>query len=510
MLTVDGKVIQSGELPLPEVAPQTACEIQIPFELKNDLFDAWLEIRFTLVKDTLWAKVGHEVAWGQMRVDSGQWAVICSRSPHPNPLGEGTVVVAGEVQGQIVVTASEVQVVFNRESGRLASLQHNGRELIHQPPALNFWRAPTDNDTGTYGRERMMFVWKDAGLNRLQETVDRVSVEQVSEEQVRVEVHSSISPQPAPGRSLWWDWWLNQFQLVLTQIWNEGDLSQLAHELDLDYSSLNGRSKSQRVRVLLDTCNSDGKGYQLLQVIARWLDKTDADVFESFKHRLARLRGLNEGEFEHEFRLRDDFHVECKTLYEVNASGEIWIVTHLQPVGEIPVLPRIGYLLALPAEYGEFWWYGRGPLETYPDRQHGMRMGLFHGSVDEQFIPYGRPQETGNKTSVRWAACVNQDGYGLLAYSDEPLNAGALHYTAQDLEAARHPVDLIRREEIYLTLDFRHAGLGNASCGPGTLPQYTIPLKAETYRLCLRPVMPNDKIPSSHGDTETQRRNKSP
>jgi hypothetical protein len=269
-------------------------------------------------------------------------------------------------------------------------------------------------------------------------------------------------------------------------------MTQLAHELDVDYASLNGKIKSQRVRAFLDACNMNSKEYQLLQVIGRWLDKTDADVFDSFKRRLERVRNLNEQEFEHEFRLRDDFYIVCKTVYEVNANGEIWIETHLNPVGEIPVLPRIGYLLALPTEYNEFWWHGRGPLETYPDRQHGMRMGIFHGSVDEQFIAYGRPQETGNKTSVRWAACVNQSGYGLLAYSDESLNVGALHYTAQDLEAARHPVDLIRRDEIYLTLDFRHAGLGNASCGPGTLPQYTILSAAETYRLCLRPVTPNE------------------
>jgi beta-galactosidase len=115
-----------------------------------------------------------------------------------------------------------------------------------------------------------------------------------------------------------------------------------------------------------------------------------------------------------------------------------------------------------------------------------MRMGVFHGNVDEQFIPYGRPQETGNKTSVQWAACVNQNGYGLLAYSPESLNAGTLHYTAQDLESAHHPIDLMRRDDTSLTLDFRHAGLGNASCGPGTLPQYVIQPEVGEYRLCLR------------------------
>lgn len=479
-LTSNGVVIQAGELNLFDLAPQEIWETEVPFTLdENITADAWLEVRFTLAQDTLWAKAGHEVSWTQFEIQQFK-----GMNP-PLPAGEGLGV--RESHDAIIISTSNLQVAFNRASGKLTSLQCDGHELIHQPPALNFWRAPTDNDIGTYGRERMMFAWKDAGLNRLQETAERVTVEQMRAEQARVEVHSRIAPRPAQGRSLWWDWWLNQFQLVLTQIWNEADLTQLAHELGVDYSSLTGRLKSLRVRALLEVCNGSGKGYPLLQVVGRWLDKTDADVFESVKHRLKRLRGLNEKEFEHEFRLRDDFHIECRTVYEINASGEIWIETHLNPVGEMPVLPRIGYLLALPAEFDEFWWHGRGALETYPDRQHGMRMGVFHGSVDEQFIPYGRPQETGNKTSVRWAACVNQNGYGLLAYSDEPLNAGALHYTAQDLETARHPVDLIRRDEIYLTLDFRHAGLGNASCGPGTLPQYTIPPKAETFRLCLRP-----------------------
>ncbi|MCC6567935.1 MAG: DUF4981 domain-containing protein [Anaerolineales bacterium] len=494
-LTADGQAIQSGELPLPELMPQAACEIKVPFELKDDSSDAWLEVRFTLAKDSHWAQAGHEVSWAQFEIQQFK-----GMNP-PLPQGEGIGV--RESRDSIIISTSNLQAIFNRASGRLTSLQHGGHELIHQPPALNFWRAPTDNDIGTYGRERMMFAWKDAGLNRLEETTERVTVEQVNKEKARVDVHSRISPRPASERSMWWAWWLNQFQLVLTQIWNESDLSQLARELGADYASMTGGIKSQRVRSLLDACDANGKGYQLLHVIGGWLDKTDADVFESVKHRLARLRGLSEGEFEHEFRLRDNFHIECKTTYEVNANGEIYIETHLNPVGELPVLPRIGYLLALPAEYNEFYWHGRGPLETYPDRQHGMRMGVFHGSVDEQFIPYGRPQETGNKTSARWAACVNQHGFGLLAYGDDPLNVGALHYTAQDLETARHPIDLIRRDEIYLTLDFRHAGLGNASCGPGTLPQYTIPPEAGMYRLCLKAVQMNDKMLLT---TETQRR----
>ena len=489
-LTIDGNVIQSGVLDVASLEPQSSLDVKTPFVLTEDLSDAWLEIHFTLAHDISWAKAGHEVGWEQVTVGSEQLSVVSGVRPHPSPLPrvEGIAVKVSEVQDQIVVTTLSAQIIFTHENGKLTSLQHHGRELIAVPPRLNFWRAPTDNDIGTYGRERMMFTWKDAGLNRLEESVQSVRVEQPDEKIVRVHVQSNIAPRPVEGRSLWWNWLLDQLALVLTQTWNEQELSQIADELGITYAELAGGKKWQRVRELLDACDKKGSGYQSLQVIGRWLDQTDPDVFDSLKCRLERLRSLDEKQFEHEFRLRDNFHFECKTEYEVSADSEIRITTRIMPIGEVPVLPRIGYLLAMPAEYNEFWWHGRGQVETYPDRQQGMRTGIFHGSVDEQFIPYGRPQEAGNKTSVRWAACVNQEGYGLLAYSPESINAGALHYTAHDLESARHPVDLIRRNETYLTFDFRHAGLGNASCGPGTLPQYVIRPEASEYRLCLRAV----------------------
>lgn len=499
-LTTGGAAIQSGGLDIASIEPQSSMDVKVPFALVNEVSSARLEIRLMLARDTLWAKAGHEVGWEQVevegvkgrdwRVESGKWKAVG---------GLSSTVKVSEIQDQIIVSTLDAQIVFHRESGRLTSLQQDGREFISMPPRLNFWRAPTDNDIGTYGRERMMFTWKDAGLNRLEEKIQSVRWEQTEASQMRVRVQSSIAPRRAEGRSLWWNWLLNQLALVLTQTWNEQELSRIADELGVKYSELAGAKKWQRVKELLEVCDKSGNGYRSLQVIGRWLDQTDPDVFESVKHRLTRLRSLDEKQFEHEFRLRDDFHFDCETEYAVSADSEIQIATRIAPVGEVAALPRIGYLLALPAEYDEFWWYGRGPLETYPDRQQGMRMGVFHGKVDEQFIPYGRPQETGNKSSARWAACVNRDGYGLLAYSPEPLNAGALHYTAQDLESARHPVDLVRRPEVFLTLDFRHAGLGNASCGPGTLPQYVLQPAVGEYRLCLRVISSKDSILSHRG-----------
>lgn len=165
----------------------------------------------------------------------------------------------------------------------------------------------------------------------------------------------------------------------------------------------------------------------------------------------------------------------------------------IKPEGHVPNLPRMGLQWAMPRQYEHFWWQGRGPLESYPDRKQGMRLGLYHGLVDEQGTAYGRPQENGNKTDVSWAACLNAEGEGLCV-SGKNLNVSAHRYTAADVEGARHIHELKYRDEIILTVDFLHAGLGNASCGPGVLPQYTIPPHEAAFSLRLRPVRAGESL----------------
>ena len=68
------------------------------------------------------------------------------------------------------------------------------------------------------------------------------------------------------------------------------------------------------------------------------------------------------------------------------------------------------------------------------------------------------------------------------------LEVSAHHFTTEDLTQARHTYELQRREEITLNLDYRQSGLGGASCGPGTLPQYLIQPQPVAYRVRLRPI----------------------
>jgi beta-galactosidase len=176
--------------------------------------------------------------------------------------------------------------------------------------------------------------------------------------------------------------------------------------------------------------------------------------------------------------------VDCMASYTIYGSGEVVIDCDVRPDADLPRLPRIGMELAVPTELERFTWYGRGPHENYIDRNENAFVGLYGGSVEEQYVPYIYPQENGNKTDVRWVAVHSDGGRGMLATGSVPLEVSAHYFTSHDLTIAKHTCDLKKRDFITLHLDYRQTGLGGASCGPDTLPQYQ--LRPEPVRFALR------------------------
>lgn len=147
-------------------------------------------------------------------------------------------------------------------------------------------------------------------------------------------------------------------------------------------------------------------------------------------------------------------------------SGEIRVSSTLTPgKAELPELPRFGMQTTLTPGYNRVTWYGKGPQETYWDRQDA-RVGVYSGSVAEQyFASYVKPQESGNKEDVRWIALTDQRGRGLLAIGEPRLSANAIPYTAEDLFVARdkdnvYPYQLSNRDTVVLNLDWHQRGLG--------------------------------------------------
>ena len=196
-------------------------------------------------------------------------------------------------------------------------------------------------------------------------------------------------------------------------------------------------------------------------------------------------------------RFTSEFTLAAKSLrpaftavasYTVRSDGDILLEQSLIPADELPPLPRVGVQLVLDGRLNHMEWYGRGPHENYVDRKESAPVGRYRGTVQEQYVPYVRPQEFGAKSDCRWAALTDRRGIGLLASGQPLLIVTAHHYSPENLTAARHTFDLVRKNRTYLYLDYRHCGLGSASCGPGPLAEYLIEPKPMRFQLRLRPV----------------------
>ncbi|MFF7948422.1 glycoside hydrolase family 2 TIM barrel-domain containing protein [Streptomyces griseorubiginosus] len=177
------------------------------------------------------------------------------------------------------------------------------------------------------------------------------------------------------------------------------------------------------------------------------------------------------------------------TTYTVFGNGEIKVDNTLHPgASSLPYIPEVGTILFLPRALDRLHWFGRGPEENHWDRNDGTDVGLWSGTVAEQWTPYIRPQENGNKTDVRWAALTGRDGVGLLVSGEPLLEVNASHFTPEDLSnGVRHEYQLTPRDAVVLRVNHRQMGVGgDNSWGAHTHDEYKLFADrdyAYTYRL---------------------------
>ena len=160
--------------------------------------------------------------------------------------------------------------------------------------------------------------------------------------------------------------------------------------------------------------------------------------------------------------------------YTILPDGHIFLDITIDADPSLPPLPRVGLTFTLRPEYEQFTYFGKGPHETYWDRQAAV-IGRYTNRVQDEYVPYIMPQAHGNHTAVRWLTLTNPtDGFGLRVVGATPFEASASHFTDADLTAALHTYDLDPRPEVILNLDLAQAALGSASCGPPTLEKYLL------------------------------------
>lgn len=176
--------------------------------------------------------------------------------------------------------------------------------------------------------------------------------------------------------------------------------------------------------------------------------------------------------------------IKTTSVYTVSSDGTIDLKTSFLPQGVLPELPRLGVVFCLAPAYDTFTWYGRGPQDNYPDRKTSAAIGLWKGTVAEQYVHYPRPQDSGNKEEVRYLLLTDKQNKGIRVDAvGEVFSASALHYTASDLYKTTHDCDLKPRAEVILNLDAAVLGLGNSSCGPGVLKKYAVEKKEHTLHV---------------------------
>ena len=141
---------------------------------------------------------------------------------------------------------------------------------------------------------------------------------------------------------------------------------------------------------------------------------------------------------------------------------------------------RVGTTFQLDKSYNKLEYFGTGPQETYPDRKIAP-VGRYSSEVFAQYVPYVHPQENGGHAGVRWFALADKNGHTIRIALDQPRQVSVNPFSAHELTNATHDVELSQGDFITVTLDAAHRGVGTASCGPDTLPQYLVKPGLHSY-----------------------------
>lgn len=165
---------------------------------------------------------------------------------------------------------------------------------------------------------------------------------------------------------------------------------------------------------------------------------------------------------------------KCQVFYTVFGDGTIETKLMYDPVEGLPDMPEFGMMFWFNADYDNLTWYGMGPDETYADRRHGAKLGIYSNKVADNMAKYLVPQECGNKVGVRYARLVDAKGRGILFEGDE-LSFSALPYTPHELENAAHVYELPQVHHTIVRVALAQMGVGgDDSWGSLVHPEYHI------------------------------------
>jgi beta-galactosidase len=198
-----------------------------------------------------------------------------------------------------------------------------------------------------------------------------------------------------------------------------------------------------------------------------------------------------------------------KSTYTVYGSGDVVVDNQFNMTQkDLPEIVRMGMNLQMPRNFDQMSWLGRGPQESYWDRKNSAFVGLYKGSVADQYWAYLRPQENGNKTDVRWTTITDQSGNGLFFAGMPLLEVSAHHNLLIDFESMertdgrqrdgdvvvnRHINDVKPRDLTSVNIDYKQMGVGgDDSWGARTHDQYRLTNTKYNYSFRIRAIASGD------------------
>lgn len=435
-LSESGTTLEEGSLGRLGVPPGESRVVRIPFEgpdAPRPGHRYWLDLSFVVAEELPWSPAGHELAWEQLPLPLAGPA-------HPAVDVASLPPLELESSGPVhIVRGDGFEMSFDGEEGRLASLVRDGRHVLRRGPAINLWRAPTDNDRGAgpvFGSPYAS-IWRANGLDDL--TLEDVELQ---------------ARQDSPGR---------------VQVDMAGVLRGQASVFDVTVSyDVVGTGD-----VMVEQTTV---ARRRLSPLWRWAVTSFAAVWAVLGVVFLVRRGK---------AFRRWWSLALLGLFGLLTFGVVLYGTRHYTSAD--PLPRVGSELLLDRSFDRLEWYGRGPHESYADRKTGARMGRYQGTVTQQHVPYPFPQENGNKTDVAWATLTDESGLGLLV-TGEDLNLSVHHHTLENLTEARHTYDLEEADHVTLNVDLAQAGLGSEPFVHSVLPEYLLDDRSYTHRFRLRAV----------------------
>ena len=164
---------------------------------------------------------------------------------------------------------------------------------------------------------------------------------------------------------------------------------------------------------------------------------------------------------------------DCLLTYYAHADGVVDVELSMDRSDDVGQLPEFSVMFAMDADYDNITWYGKGPEETYADRDHA-KIGIYKQKVCEASAAYLVPQESGNKTQVRWASITDDRGRGLMI-EGEDLYVSVTEHSPHELECAAHPSELCAPVRTYIRVSLGQMGVaGDDTWGAMPYPEYLL------------------------------------